>query len=438
MSNPRNPSTISFQQYIYDCRRLIKGIDCVLEDLDFQNEGGKIRYAIDFAEIRAYVDPNSPIDDMKIFRDDGVETARAIQNVALNLLLKRKPILLAPYASELQAYIRHQQTEITEETLHHVKMARMEASRILKSPEYPKVRELVTSLRESPQDVSEEEYRIIGEYVGKNASNLLLLLQPSQVRPIHVLANLFRERPFDSLSACGIELSNLSLNEATRERWEEQLSQNRPRRIGSNYHDAYSMMLLEAVNNELSKTNTKLCLVTRSSYMHQIFEVELENGLWKSNFLRHPRSFITPQPRGSEDLQETKKRLEDLRRSIQVCLDTTLVAGIHPVNPDSIWAPLNEMVRRNREEAEGKLEDIKREWRTLISFVVADSGSQDRLLRTNTDHNLNRGIILELFRVVNGRNMLRTYVHDRIREVAATITHDYRYLVWISQISHLG
>lgn len=432
---------LPLEQYVDDCRRLARDIEAILEDIEYQIHGGEIRYAIDFSEIHAYIDPEpSEAEELKVFPDDDISTCWAIQNAVINLLLfglNRKPILLPPYVTELEGYLNWSATQPARVLARSLARAFDEASKVRNSDESDEIIEIVNRLRENPDAVADEERSTVFQYVDDNAKNLTVLVQSGQTRPRYALIELLRRRPFDDLSslsttAVPLEPSTLPLNEETAERWEKELLQRRPRRAGASYRDAYVMMLLEAVDTKLAKTNTRLCLVTRSPHMHEVYEQELNEKRWKGpprRLLRHPRSFIASAAGPGNDLQATRKRLQDQHTSILAFLDMmTSLEGVVPEEADSAWTPLYELVREDREKAGVLLETVKRDWRQLISLATAEAGAQGVVSQETTARSPRLDVVLEIFRAVHDPGVLRTHVRDRIGELARTINFHYQYV----------
>lgn len=439
MISHSNEMTDQLEQSIGECRRLANDIDRMIDDIDRLIQEWEVRYAVDWSEIRAYVDPDSSVVEMKIFSDDGDDISRANQNAVVNTLLfglNRKPVLLAPYAVEFQSYmshIRRLERQSPGSVAERLKTARNEVDQLLNSDEGKNISELVTRIRHDPQSVGDDDLHTIVDYVEANVGNLITLLQRGVFSPREIVDGLLRRRPFDDLSALSpqparLDPSELLVNEQTAERWESELKRRRGDRVGPNYRDAYVMMLLEAVNAELEKSKTRLCLVTRSEHMHAIMEDETEKGLWggkQGNLLRHPRSFVASQARGFEDLQQRKERLEALRASIRAFVDAT---WLPEVASDSEWAPLNKLVRNSRARAAELLEAIKHDWRTLVSLVAADAWAPDAAMPPTPDRGVGLELILELFSVVHDPGVLKAIVRDRIEELIRTIDFNYQYL----------
>lgn len=432
------------EQYVHDCRRLAQDLEDTLADIEDRLDGGEIRYAIDFAEVHAYVDPEpAEATELRVFADDDIATCWAIQNAVVNLLLfglDSKPILLPPYAVELEGYLNWSETQPARVLARSLAKAFDEASKIRNSDESDAIVGIASTLRETPEAVGDEDRNRVFRYVEEHAKNLAVLVQAGQARPRYALIELLRRRPFADLSSLGalalpLQQDALPLNEKTAERWEEELLRRRPRSgSGANQRDAYVMMLLEAVDTTLwkSKTNSKLCLVTRSPHMHEFYEQELAEQRWAGSsrrLLRHPRSFIAAAAGSLEELRAIRKRLQNQRTSILTFLD--MMGQPEDVGPDQAGPAeqtLHVLARESRERARERLEAIKGEWRQLVSLATAEAGAHGVVPQTETARSPRQDVVLEVFRAVHDPGVLQAHVRDRIDELARTINFHYQYV----------
>jgi hypothetical protein len=429
-------------EYVQACHQLARDIEGILEDIEYRINGGEIRYAIDFSELHAYADPvPQKLEQLKIFADDDLASCWAIQNAVVNLLLfglDHKPILLPPYIVELEGYLNWSENQRSKALAGTLARASREAAKLNSSKEFEKLIDIVDALQHNPNSVSTEERAKLFRFVDSNASNLVIMVQSGQTRPDYILREVLRRRPFDDLWTCAtatgcLEPDSLRLNEETARRWERELSARRSGRAGATYRDAYVMMLLEAVDRVFAKTNTKLCLVTRSTQMHEIFEQDLKEKRWEGpqgRLLRHPRSFVASGARSADDLRTVRQRLKDQHTSIQAFLDMTAsLAGIAPDEIDPSWAPLYEWVREREDtERAGELiEAIKRDWRQLVSLAAAEAGAQGVVREADLGERSRLDVVSEVFRAVNDPGALRTHMRQRIRELVQSINFKYQY-----------
>ena len=432
------------ESYVRDCRRLAKDLEDILADIEYRLDGGEIRYAIDFAEIHAYVDPEpTEAKELQVFADDDMGTCWAIQNAVVNLLLfglDHKPILLPPYAAELEGYLNWSETQPARVLARSLARAFDEASKIRNSDESDEIVKIATALRESPDEVGYKDRKRVFDYVEEHAKNLAVLVQGGQSRPRYALIELLRRRPFADLfslatNAFPLEQGALLLNEKTAERWEEELQRRRPRSgPGASQRDAYVMMLLEAVDATLLKTqsNVKLCLVTRSPHMHALYEQELAEQRWTGasrRLLRHPRSFIASAAGSSADLQAVGKRLQDQLNSTQAFIDIMY-------QPDNLGSDQTGSSERaldvpghvDRIRARDILQTIKEDWRQMVALATAEAGAQGIVPQAGTARSPRQDVVLEVFRAVHDPGVLQAHVRERIDELARTINFHYQYV----------
>src|SRR5687767_5244688 len=101
----RNP----FKQYIEDCELLLRYIEGIINDYQFQSQGkGTIYYAIDASEIYSYVFPQENLNNMKIFRDEDDAITRLTQNHVMESLFfseLKNLTILKPHLIELASLV---------------------------------------------------------------------------------------------------------------------------------------------------------------------------------------------------------------------------------------------------------------------------------------------------------------------------------------------
>ena len=429
-----------YHEYLDDCRRLAADLDVIIEDLDHRLSGGEVRYAIDFSEIHAYCEPDDSLRDMTIFHDSDESAARAIQDAVLDALLdgRTKPILLAPHALELQGYIRRLQERSLDHLAQGALRAVKEATTLLDSPEGGAMKALVVRLRAAPEELTETERRALIAYVEKHAPSLLLFVGPPPRSPLQNIQDLIHRRAFDELAAVrrdGVSLTpdTLEPDAQTRERWEKALNAGRKGdRPGASRLDGHAMMLLEAAGRRLADTPTRLCLVTRSRHMHQILAEERHDGIWQGPYLlRHPRSLITALSGRKEEMPERRKRLQELRASLEAFIASAAEGPGERQTADPRLAPLGKLVRLQHANDALSLMAIKERWHSLVSLLSADLWAEGH--RAPAAVGRDRDVIVELLRAVHDPGALRNNIRDRIQQLAREIGFTYQYLAAAAQ-----
>ena len=314
-------------KYVKDCKKLKRDLEHTIRDLNFQQEGGVIRYAVDFSEIRDYVLPDEEANNFFLFLEESKDIAYLLQRYALKRLFLKtseKLILLAPYSIELNDFLIQLKQNLFNNQLNKIYGVSKEIKKILDDDNYLKFEDIVrkiNSQRTELELLSEEERNFIIEFLEKNAYNLLgfLEIQSQLDQPIDVIRKLFQDERFDSLDK--LVETDFSLNSEIRDnqttnRWYESLIAKQGINKNSRL-DAIAIAAIEKANQELLSQGkkTKLLLVTRSKRMHDLFYKELKNELWAENLLRHPRVFdILAKAEGIAD--DRKNQIDNLKEKL--------------------------------------------------------------------------------------------------------------------------
>src|SRR5205823_315482 len=104
-------ATVNMVQFVKDCKKRKADLDVLIDDIEFEQNGGTNNYALDWSEVFAYaVSAANPV-ELKLFDEDTDDTARAVQHFVLRHLLlvpnRPKPLLFVPYALEARDFFQH-------------------------------------------------------------------------------------------------------------------------------------------------------------------------------------------------------------------------------------------------------------------------------------------------------------------------------------------
>jgi hypothetical protein len=281
-----------FGAYLNDCKILVRDLELVISDLEYEkNENGTIQYAIDCGEIWDYTLPYKPDPNYLLFDDDWEEATNFKLLLLSNIFYNAKSplILLEPYSIELKAFLDGLKLQLFHAILKDIVIIFNESKELLGHLDIKKYAEIDI---DALSDVEKNEILRIFE---QHAPTLLTYFEPLS-EPLRRVYGILKHCGFVGLDKLG--LYKLEPDKEISERWFDKLMK-KPKRRGespaSSKHDSDAMAILEYANRILGrkKSQTRLLLITKSSYMEDILRSEIENGGWPQeigNIIRHPRT----------------------------------------------------------------------------------------------------------------------------------------------------
>ena len=288
----------TLRRHVNACRLLDRDITSVLANLQHPHRH-RSSYAVDFSEIYSLLFPEKTADEMRVFDDDDPNVERLVQYDALQAIFfddVARPVLLPPYALEFRSLISRIRAGLLDDT---VVQAQKAVRQIESAVALPEVQELTTLIHQdlsSPGDDEEMEAQVrrAWEVFQTHAGALLLLTQDNSLEPLRRIMNLLESGRF--VDAPRGAHGEIKPDEPVRDRWFAKLLSLRGReKAGASYVDATAIATLYAMNRELGDIDgSRFVIISRSTAMHSVFEVEYKEGLWDhagGYVLRHPRTF---------------------------------------------------------------------------------------------------------------------------------------------------
>jgi hypothetical protein len=414
------------KRYVKDCVALKDTIELLISDLEFvEIHGGTIHYAVDFSEIYAYALPTKTASEYRLFSNEPKTVADSLQRIALNrffFTLPQRPILLVPYAIELDGFFLELRHGALDDLLEAAISAFEDAKAIVDAPEFKSISALIGQLKDTSKEPTKNQKKAFVSFLEKHAHGVLWLLELANGSPIKRLQRLFgQDRMIDLYDAIGSEPGSDSRVE---DRWFKSLVARRKakRRVEVSRTDARAVAMIERANRLLQKHNAKIILVTRSGSIHQVFETEYRKGLWDrsgGHVLRHPRTFGIPDVlEGASNavaIQKLRSRLE----TIQLFLDS--VAEGNQSDPSGADPDLSATL----------LCEIQNYW-TSTEALGASLGEA-----LSTSPSISRDVDLleveKIMELLKDSNALEEFVVVRIEELARELQEHHELLAWYIQ-----
>jgi hypothetical protein len=427
------------RRYIVDCQRLERDLHGLIEDLRFQldHPDASIRYAVDYAEIHAYVfgreiarEDTSPRSrrsrtaaaDMNFFADDPEATAQLVEHEALARLFARPDsaplLLLEPYQVEcltaIDRYRERRAKEVAERTGNV--LSRLMA--LQGRTEYSRIRSLGARVSRGESNLSDRDLDFALHFFEEKAGDILWLLNedPSEIeiRAKHVF-NSDRLQLVDQVHG-----SELVADEDTAQRWLTALRASRRDSTSSanSYLDAVAVGLLKSANVALASNTERWRLISRSEHMHRIFD-ESQRSEWQAAGgwpLRHPRCLaVIGLPQGSPR-RETLQELQRVAESLAAVSEAA----------EHCRSPAGDPHDRLGQEVLERVEMIKREWRHRLSLSSSLSEADRRhseptaASRPRSAHDVRQTILAALNLVWNS-DQLSEKIRERIRDLTHSV-----------------
>ncbi|EGF89913.1 hypothetical protein ABI_43370 [Asticcacaulis biprosthecium C19] len=315
--------TMALQAYKLFAQNNIRYAEASEEDIDFEEKGGKIIYAIDHSEIFAYCLARTEAfffenDGRAFFDRMGTSTLDALHEAILEQVLFKRDdgyVLLPPYIVELMDFARNIKQGAVRATAQNAAKALKSLRDLRSSSQYG---DLLERAREAVGDGLID--RSAPAYIEfKHAFTALMpdlievKLENKQVEAVGRLRK-FLTNPYLQIAELSPELPNG--NDRVLCHWQSELDRRRPNKPDQNFNDAKSLAYIFDLNLTLGRQHPrrKIVLVSRSHSLHSIMNADIGN--WDEaggNVVRHPRAFLNEINRiGQLSRQSTEDRKQNL------------------------------------------------------------------------------------------------------------------------------
>lgn len=291
------------KKYVELCELLLEEISQNIKDIQFENNGGKIHYCVDFSEIYSYVYPQNELFGLDSFlKEDfsNIKTKRIINEYILETIfscLNRELILLDPYTIELESFIHNLKFRTVNSIFQKAGDTLNQFEEMLNEEDINPIIKLANEIKKNERKLTTKEIEHCLRFFEKHLKSLIFLMEGISIQPLRRLKMLIEKKCFVNLSH-DIEVKldiEANLNDGFANHWFETLNVARKnKRRSASFMDAVAIAIIRKVNDLLKDSGTKIILITQSKNMHKIFTDQLEDGLWDNyggNILRHPRCF---------------------------------------------------------------------------------------------------------------------------------------------------
>ncbi len=329
---------------------------------------------------------------------------------------KTSPILLIPYAVELESFIR----TIEDEEISGL----IEASRQLEGLKAtPALQEILETRRSRPNaGLTEKELEAVLRTIEHHAPLLRLYLhdegRSSLTRLKFLLANAKLR------GAKELYVPQAELEEQVQNRWLDALIAVRGEsRAFSCQVDARAMAQLACINRALRNQNRVVRLITRSPTMHRLFRSEREE-FWSDfdpDMLCHPRAFLfqldwLPTLSNGTEAVQTLVRLRDGLLFLQKS------------------GALVQSEAGNAQELEANLRAIRHQWNVLANLVLSTETDTHRKSRSRSK-NVTHAFAYQILYLVSHDSRIREEVHRRVQELGRDLRSGMEHLPYDAQLS---
>lgn len=282
---------IEVHKQIMRCRDLLRDIEHVLEDHRRMQNGWRLHYAVDFSEIFGYVLPGRSHEAGML--DDGWSDPMQ-QFITLSRLFRQGNIvLLDPYASELDAFVRRLLSRSIVESIEHIVDARASIDAALHSAEAAAITGLANEL--SRRELTADEIDVVINFFEKHATPLVALERGRLHHALKRLQNLVRAGSFRPLREITPEPHAVVNWNAVQARFESFRQKRGTHHERSQFNDALAVEYARDTNRRLLSRKEMLVLITRSPRMQEIVATEAARD-GTADFVRHPRIFSALYP----------------------------------------------------------------------------------------------------------------------------------------------
>lgn len=378
--------------------------------------GDTTRYAIDFAEIMAYVVPDRA-HGFWMFSDDSDAINAELERAALQQVFfgpSHSLVVLPPYALELQSFEEELNAAAAADFAAAAASALAELTELATDADFANLTRVVMDGQRDEASIA----RAV-DFLEHRATGMLALLDQTYIHPLQRLKSLLRSGRLTTLSL----LLGFPVEPHARiqDNWFAELRQARAQRKraapeSSSRLDAIAVAVIDAVN--ASDHDFSLALITRSEYMH---DVSAKLGM--EHYLRHPRTFIAfagvaeALSTGGEgedsrtELDSTDRALARMLDSLDAFLDVARGVRAQDLSEEAI-AAVTERLRR-----------IKSEWHSAAKLRGAVARSQVRGDRRDDAERIS-----EVFALLVGNADLRDAVRARLADLSREVAENHQML----------
>ena len=447
-------------RYVEQCQILVGELETLIGDLEaHERRSGSVVYAVDFAEIFAFIFPRTASDFLMHFDDETRDQARVAQSYVLDKLFATPEddkdglfaqhlLILDPHLRELDRFLG--QINISEITS-LADWAESAGEQLGAIVHDPKLKELVRAIEtptthpaneqhsnaehdgdaEGDGDVlTPSEQEAFAYFEGK-APELVLLLDGTTLSAHRRIEQVIGSRRLATVRDVG--LSSLDVDVEVARSWEAQLRQKRgDRYVGPSVRDGIAMALVDAVNRAWEAEERIVVLVTRSPYMHDILKAgatpptssDSQPRSIRGGVLRHPRFLRALLRTEGYPPVERLDRLRSFLTDVRLFIDSVQeIAGDlehaeQPLERDNSNEPAYlEVYRRIREGI--SMSTGLSTWKATSRLL---SGSDIRAAKET------REILTRLIALSSGRTRLETHIDARIRTLGDDIDRCLRFI----------
>lgn len=419
------------ERYIHDCENLKYNLEQIISDIEYIEEGKKIRYAVDFSEIYSYLFPNEKPKEFLLFKDEDKndrEIGILYQSYFLKEMFYNLPdplILLDSYAIELRNLLRRLHQGDLEQEIEYVRKIYQEKEKILNHEDIDNILQLADKYKHQPQLLRPQEYKRIIKFIEENADNLLRFIayQDQDFQLVQLIKELFVQKRFEELKNVVKISSFIEDNKDTYNYWYIKLKELRgvESTTDNSDRDASGVAEIEQANQELEKQKEKfkIVLITRSKLMHKISDELVSNKLRSESLLRHPIifRFLFTINGISEDRQIQLEWLNNRLDKIKVFLDYAqdareLNKQLEKATKQDIHSDQEDKYLK---DTEALLKKLKEEWKIENSLVLTLS-SKESFFSSNYKEIDEKKIKL-FFNFLRDDDELTEHIFDRLENL---------------------
>jgi hypothetical protein len=408
---------------------LLRDVQHALSDVEFMLNDGTIHYAVDFSEIHAFAGPtDGDLKEMRLHPGEDGKIPLAAHELYAGLLfrgpLSTEPILLGPYAVELDYFLRGQMRRLDNGLGDSIDTAWQEVELLRNSDEGKEIQKLLANLPTSdsaddgapPSSLTDDQRDLVVTYLRRNAGALTTLVRGAGAQNrTGEIVKLINDGRLTNLSAIFqshslVAVEEIRSNPELRDNLYKCIEPGRlPGRDRETRLDAEAMAIVAAANARLSSVHASIRLVTRSKAMFSGLDAlrAVDPVAAVDIHLRQPRAYLASQARGPLDRAELQMRcfeLDELRSAV------TRLVNLEEIDGD----------------LQNKLKELSDRWVAIISLQLPSEESTKVSLSADTTSfpgNENKQQILESSRKVlalaHSDSALRKAISERMAEEEA-------------------
>lgn len=357
-------SITNLEEYKRLSEKLKSEINLAILDYEFK-KNGKLIYAVDFSEIFVYILSARSFEDFIVFPDafndeSEIADATALQQLVLryiffHLTTDPKLVLLSPYVLEFRTFITKLQQKVFEDLVKGTIRIFAGLDEILEKNLNSEIDAICSKIEDKGMNITHEENEKLANFV-QDYGYIQSFLEGGEgdEHPFSRAKQLRPDKVFVQLKEIFPDL--LPVSSDIYYRWVSELYDLRhaQERYSSTELDAAAMNLIYEINRKLDQ-DTHFILITRSQSMHQLYQKEIDDGLWeecgKYPLLRHPRVFSGTLAIASKSNSEDIQDLLDFNETIDLFLK-----NYETGNKDSLI---------DRQELINQIDKIKLAWKRI-------------------------------------------------------------------------